>query len=257
MVQKIKDILLAIIPFAVIILIWQISWYFSLFPRWLIPSPLETLLTFCKLIQEGSLIGLIWISVENVVIAFLLAFVFAFILGTLIGINPTIKKIFFPFLSAIYPIPSLAYLPLVILILGFTRETVLFVVFISAFRKMIYNVIGGVRNVNPNWILAGKNLGLSKLRIVFKIILPAALPQIITGVRMGFGSAWRSLIGAEMLVVGVGGLGKFIWMAQWFLDFNKVFTGIIVIALIGVFIEQFVFKQIEKRTLIRWGLVQE
>ncbi|MFH1456565.1 MAG: ABC transporter permease [Patescibacteria group bacterium] len=257
MVQKIKNILLGSIPFLLIGIVWWLCYFFNLMPQWLIPSPFETVLTFWQLTINGTLINLVWASAQNAALAFLLAFIFSLVLGTLIGINTTIKKIFFPFLSAIYPVPSLAWLPLAVLFLGFTIKTVLFVIFISSFKKMIYSIIGGVRGVNSNWILAAKNLGLNKLEIVLKVILPASLPQIMTGIRMGFGSAWRSLIGAEMLLVTIGGLGKFIWMSQWFLDFNKVFVGIFAIALVGIFMEQFILKQFEKLTLVKWGFLYE
>ena len=151
----------------------------------------------------------------------------------------------------------MALLPLIILFLGFTRQAIWCVVFISCFRRLIYNVIEGVSSVNQNWILAAKNFGLSRLEIIFKVILPGSLPHILTGIRMGFASAWRSLIAAEMLVVTFGGLGKFIWMAQWAFSFEKVFVGIIVIAIIGLLMEKFVFGKLEKITLIRWGFIRE
>ena len=88
------------------------------------------------------------------------------------------------------------------------------------------------------------------------MILPGALPQILSGLRIGFGSAWRSLIGAEMLVVTAGGLGKYIWMSQWNFKFDQVFSGIIVIALVGIAAEQLIFKRIEQATLHRWGMMQ-
>jgi len=173
------------------------------------------------------------------------------------GINRTIYKIFYPILSVIYPVPSLAWLPFIILFLGFTREAIWSVIFISSFMKIIYNVIGGVQNINIEYILAAKNFGFNKPKIIFDVILPCALPQIITGLRVGFGSAWRSLIGAEMLVSTLGGLGKFIWMSQWYFDFDKVIAGIVVISLISIFIEEIIFKRLENNILVRWGFVHE
>jgi NitT/TauT family transport system permease protein len=122
---------------------------------------------------------------------------------------------------------------------------------------MIYSVIGGVRDINHNWLLVAQNLELNKFKTITKVILPGALPQILSGVRIGFGSAWRSLIGAEMLMVTAGGLGKYIWMSQWAFKFDQVFSGVIVIALVGVLAEQIIFKKIEKITLVRWGLILE
>lgn len=255
--QTIKNIGLGAIPFLFILLIWSVSCYFNFLPKWLIPSPLQTAKTFWELTNNGTLVQLIIMSAKNAVPAFIFGIIFAGIAGVLIGINATIRKVFSPFLSAIYPIPSLVWLPLIILFLGFTREAIWFVVFISCFRKIIYNVIKGVRSVNQNWILAAKNLGLNRIEIIFKIILPGSLPHIITGIRMGFASSWRSLVAAEMLVVTVGGLGKFIWMAQWAFDFDKVFTGIIVIAIIGLLLEKFIFEKIENITLTKWGFIRE
>ena len=122
--------------------------------------------------------------------------------------------------------------------------------------RIIYNVIDGVRGVNINWLLAARNLELDKFAIVTKVVIPAALPQILSGLRIGFGSAWRSLIGAEMLVITAGGLGKYIWMSQWNFKFDQVFSGIIIIALVGIAAEQLIFKRIEQATLHRWGMMQ-
>lgn len=255
--RKIKGIFLASLPFLFILISWQILHHFNLFPKWLLPSPLETASTFWRLATDGTLASLILISATNAIPAFVFALVCAVALGTLIGMNTTIKKIFFPFLSAIYPIPSLAWLPLIIILLGFTRESIWCVIFISAFMKIIYNVIGGVEGVKQSWILAARNLGFKNTNLVFKVILPGAFPHIMVGIRLGFGSSWKSLVGAEMLSIIVGGLGKFIWMSQWFFSFDKVLVGIIIIASIGLFVEKIAFGFVERITITKWGLVRE
>lgn len=253
---RVKNFLLGIIPFLVIGLIWYIASYLSIIPTWMIPSPLKTIQTFFNLIIDGTLVKLSLISIKNTLVGFAVATICALILGVLIGMYPIFRKIFFPFFSAVYVVPSLAWLPLIILLLGFTTTTVLCIIVLSSFKKIVYNVVSGVRNVQDSWLLAAKNAGLNQYEIMYKVVLPGALPHIITGLRMGFGSAWRSLIGAEMLVAGTTGLGKFIWTAQWFFDFDKVFAGILVIALVGLLVEQFVFKQIEDKILVKWGLVR-
>ena len=192
----------------------------------------------------------------NIIPAFLSAVLASLALGIIIGLNSTFSKIFSPFLSAVYLIPSLAWLPLIILFLGFTRQSIWATIFISSFIRMIYNVIAGVQGVNSNWLLAARNFELNKIDIVIKIILPGALPQILSGIRVGFGSAWRSLIGAEMLVVTAGGLGRYMWMSQWAFKFEQVLVGIITVALIGILAEQLIFKKLEQKTLMRWGMMQ-
>lgn len=253
----IKKIGLGTIPFIFILLGWYVFYLLKQSMRWLVPSPLETGHTFLQLLGNGTLLQLISTSMLNLVPPFIIAATCAIVLGTLMGIDRTMHKIFYPFLSAIYPVPSLVWLPFIILFLGFTREAIWFVIFLSSFMKIIYNVIMGVQNVNIEYILAARNFGFGKKKIVLNVILPSALPQIITGLRVGFGSAWRSLIGAEMLVVTLGGLGKFIWMAQWYFSFDKVIVGIVVISVISVLIEELVFKRIERMTLLRWGFLRE
>lgn len=256
-IQLIKKIALGSIPFLAILILWYIFYYFSQNLKWLVPSPIETASSFLQLITNGTLPKLILISLLNLIPPFILAAICAVVLGTIMGINGTVYKIFYPILSAIYPVPSLAWLPFIILFLGFTREAIWSVIFISSFVRIIYNVIGGVQNINIEYVLAAKNFGFNKLKIILAVILPCAFPQIITGLRIGFGSAWRSLIGAEMLVVTLGGLGKFIWMSQWYFSFDKVIAGIIVISLISIFIEEIIFKRLEKNTLVKWGFIRE
>lgn len=256
MAGKIKNFSLGVSLFVAILILWQLLHIFRVIPLWLLSGPKETFSVFWKLVFNGTLPRLLLVSFANIFPAFAAAILVSLFLGVLIGANTTLRKIFTPFLSAIYLVPSLAWLPLVILFFGFTRQTIWAVIFISSFVRIVYNVIGGVRGVNLNWLLVAQNLNIGKVKTVVKVVFPGALPQILSGVRVGFGSAWRSLIGAEMLVVTAGGLGKYIWMSQWSFNFEQVLSGIITIALIGVIAEEFIFKKIERATLTKWGIIQ-
>lgn len=253
--RQIKQAILASLPFLVLFLLWVAAAHWRWMPNWFLPSPLMVLESFGDMIRDGVVLKILGDSALNLIPPYLLAIVVSVVFGILIGANATARNIFFPFISTLYPIPSLAWLPFIIIIFGFTREAVWVLLFSSTFLKMIYNMIIGVRSVNPIWILAAKNLGLSKLQIVFKVVIPGAFPNIITGMRIGFASVWRSVIAAEMLVSGAGGLGRFMWTAQWTFDFGKVFVGIILLAVIGLFIELAVFKKMEKMTLEKWGTI--
>lgn len=255
--RQIKEILLLSIPFLFILFLWNLVVYFNWMPNWFLPSPLKVIVTFRELIKDGTIVKVIVDTVSNLVPPYLVAVVVSIVFGILIGSNTTIRKIFFPFISTLYPIPSLAWLPFIIIIFGFTKLSVWVLLFISSFLKMIYNMVAGVRNINTIWILVAKNLGLNRWQIIFKVIIPGALPNIITAMRIGFGSIWRSVIGAEMLVIGAGGLGKFIWTAQWTYSFDKVLVGILLIAIIGLTIEMIVFKKVEAITLEKWGVVSQ
>lgn len=253
--RQIKQAIFASLPFLALLLLWAAAAYWRWMPNWFLPSPLMVLESFRDMIRDGIVLKVLADSALNLIPPYLLAIVISVIFGILIGINATVRSIFFPFISTLYPIPSLAWLPFIIIIFGFTRETVWVLLFGSTFLKMIYNMIIGVRSVNPIWLLAAKNLGLSKLQIIFEVVIPGAFPNIITGMRIGFASVWRSVIAAEMLVSGAGGLGRFMWTAQWTFDFAKVFVGIILIAIIGLSVELVVFKKLEKLTLEKWGAI--
>lgn len=256
MAKRIKNFLLGISLFVAVLAVWQLLSAVQIIPTWLLPSPGETFFAFLGLALNGILIKLLLNSFLNMFPAFILSLAVSLALGIFIGANATFRRMFLPFLAAINSVPTLAWLPLIILFLGFTRQTIWAVIFISSFIKMIYSVIGGVRGINHNWLLVAQNLELNKFKTTIKVILPGALPQILSGIRIGFGSAWRSLIGAEMLMVTAGGLGKYIWMSQWAFKFEQVISGVIVIALVGVLTEQVIFKKIEQTTLAKWGLIQ-
>lgn len=255
--EQIKKILLPLIPVLAILFAWQLVSYFSLSPAWLTPSPIETAKAFWSLIINGVIFKITIISIINLVPAFIAGVTMAIFFGVLIGLFKTAQRIFMPTLSGLYAIPSIAWLPFIILIFGFTRQSIWVVIFISCFLRMIYNVINGVRRVNPNWILIGKNFGLGWVMIIIKIILPGSFPSILTGMRLSFNSSLRSLIAAEMLVTTFGGLGRFIWLSQWSFSFDKMFAGIIIIALLGITAEILIFRNLEKRTSVLWGLEHE
>ncbi len=255
--QKIKSIFLGSLPFLAILFFWQLFYHYQIIPRWFIPSPAQVTDQFFLLLSNGTLWELIAKSALNAMPGFVLAFFLALLLGLLSGLNQTIDKIFRPILTALYIMPSLIWLPLIVCFLGFTQKSIWGLVFLASFTKMIYTLNDGVRSIKTEWILAARNLGLSSLGIIWHVIIPAAFPSIITGLRLGFGAAWRSLIAAEMLVASIGGLGKFIWLAQWNFDYSKVIVGIISIAAIGIFIEYVVFRFLENRTLAKWGWLRQ
>jgi len=255
--NKAKTIGWGLLPFIVLLVVWFCVTEFGWVSKWLTATPYDTGRAFIRLIANGQLLKLIGISALNVIPAYLAAFTLALAAGIGIGLSGRAQKIAGPILAAFYAMPSLTWLPFIVLTLGFTRNAIWCVVAISVFLRVIHNVIGGVRNVNAYWIMSAQNLGLSRFQIIRSVVIPGALPQIIVGLRQGFHSAWRSLIAAEMLISTFGGLGKYIWSAQWTMDYAKVMSGIITIAIIGVTVEQLVFRRLERATLVKWGMVRE
>ena len=153
------------------------------------------------------------------------------------------------------PIPGLAYAPLFMLWFGLGNlPAILLVGFVSAF-PIILNSWTGVRTVREIWVRAAQAMGAEDRQLFRQVILPGALPHILTGLRIGLSQAWRILVAVEMLAAVPWGLGWLIFGARKFLNTDAMMAGVIVIALIGLALEKFVFQKIENYTVVRWGMI--
>ena len=158
--------------------------------------------------------------------------------------------------SMLNPLPSIAILPLAILWFGLSQTALVLVIANAVTWPIAINVSTGFRTVNPTILAVGRNIGLRGWKLVRDVLLPAALPHTISGLKTGWAFGWRTIIAAE-LVFGVagggGGLGNFINGARYFLRIPDVFAGLVTIALIGIALD-WVFTLIERRTVVRWGM---
>jgi ABC-type nitrate/sulfonate/bicarbonate transport system permease component len=145
-------------------------------------------------------------------------------------------------------IPGLAWVPIAILIFGIGEPATIFMIAMAAFPPVAMTVLAGVRQLDGTYLRAARMLGAGKRALFFQILLPGALPTILSGLRLGMGNSWRVLLAAEM-VVGTGtGLGYSIVESRWTLDYTAAFACLVVIALIGVLVEYGLFRPLDKRT---------
>jgi NitT/TauT family transport system permease protein len=155
------------------------------------------------------------------------------------------------------PLPAIALLPLALLWFGLGAPSIMFVIIHAVTWPVALNIRTGFMAVSPTLRMVGKNYGLRGLPFVFKILIPAASPHILTGLKVGWAFSWRTLIAAE-LVFGVssgsGGLGWFIYENKNQLNIHLVFAGLLTVILIGVLVEELVFTTIEKKTIVKWGM---
>jgi NitT/TauT family transport system permease protein len=155
------------------------------------------------------------------------------------------------------PLPAIALLPLALIWFGLGAGSVIFVLIHSVLWSVALNTFAGFRSVSPTWKMVGQNYGLSRAGYIARILIPGAFPSILTGLKVGWAFAWRTLIAAE-LVFGVssgsGGLGWFIFERKNQLLIADVFAGLLTVILFGLAIETLVFKTIENRTIRRWGM---
>jgi len=160
------------------------------------------------------------------------------------------------FTSMLNPLPSIAILPLAILWFGLNTTALVVVIANAVIWPIAINVSMGFRTVNPTFLAVGRNIGLSGWKLVRNVLIPAALPHTISGLKTGWAFGWRTIIAAE-LVFGVaggkGGLGFFINDARYFMRTADIFAGLVTIAAIGIFLD-LLFGLLERVTVVKWGM---
>lgn len=242
-------------PFLLLAAAWEAVALAGMFPEKLFP-PLETV--FATL-ASLSLNGMIWAHTEGtllrLVLGFLLAAAVGVVLGILMGRFQLVEDLFLPAVSFAYPIPGLAYAPLFVLWFGLGNLPAILLVGMASCFVIIINAWKGVKAVKPLWLRAAEVMGANERQLFWKIIMPGALPYVLTGLRLGLAQAWRILVVVEMLMAVERGLGWMIFGARQFLNTDVMLSGIIVIGLVGLLLEKQVFERLERYTVVRWGML--
>ena len=240
----------------VIAAIWQV-YAARLDNPLLLPTFFDTIIALRDNLLNGTIPARTWTSVQVLAIGFSTGVTLAAILTTL-AFTTRIGTDFLETMTAMFnPLPAIALLPLALIWFGLGVGSLVFVLVHSVMWAVALNTHAGFRSVSPTLRMVGRNYGLSGLRLVFQILIPAAFPSILSGLKIGWAFAWRTLIAAE-LVFGVssgqGGLGWFIFQAKNQLDIPEVFAGLLSIIMIGLVVENVIFRSLESRTIRRWGM---
>ena len=242
-------------PFLVVFTLWEIVAQAGIFPPRLFPSLVEVARALVDLTAAGILPHHMLDTVLRLLAGFFLAAVAGVTLGILMGRSRRIEDIALPLVSIMAPIPGLAYAPLFLLWFGLgNKSAVLLVAFVSSF-SVVFNTWTGVKAVKEIWVRSAQAMGADDRRLFVKVIVPGALPYILTGLRLGLAQAWRILVGIEMLAAVPWGLGWMIFGAREFLNTDVMLAGVVVIGIIGLALEKLVFRKIEEYTVMRWGMM--
>jgi taurine transport system permease protein len=213
-------------------LVTQIGWIKPLF----LPSPLAVIEAFTDVLRNGftgtSFWEHIWISTARVFGAFFFACVIGVPLGIAMGMSPTVRGMFDPPIEFYRPIPPLAYLPLIIIWFGIDEVSKVLIIFLAVFAPVALGARAGVKSAAIEQIHAAYSFGATRWQVIRKVILPSAMPEIITAMRIGIGFGWATLVAAEM-VASTSGLGYMILSASKFLQTATVIMGIVIIAAIA------------------------
>jgi NitT/TauT family transport system permease protein len=216
------------------------------------PTPFNVLIGMYELVQKGVLVKYVVASMFRVSSGFLLAVLLGVPLGLLLGWFNTAFEAFNPLIQILRPISPIAWIPVAILWFGVSDLSPIFLIFLASLFPIVTSTMAAVQNIQTNYLRAAKNFGLSGLMLFRKIIFPAALPQIITGIRIALGVAWLVVVAAEMIAVN-SGLGYLIIDARNAgMRYDLVIAGMIMIGIIGLILD-FLVKRLEKLDELRWG----
>jgi NitT/TauT family transport system permease protein len=241
---------------AVLALIWEAYGRF-LNNDLLFPTFSATVRAFFDAILSGVLPARAWASIKVLLMGYACGVVLAALL-TALAIMSRIGTDFLETMTSMFnPLPAIALLPLALIWFGLGNGSLIFVLVHSVTWAIALNTHSGFLSVSNTLKMVGRNYGLTGPRYIWKILIPAAFPSILTGLKIGWAFAWRTLIAAE-LVFGVssgqGGLGWFIFENKNTLDIPNVFAGLLTVIIIGLVIENVIFRTIENQTIGRWGM---
>jgi NitT/TauT family transport system permease protein len=236
--------------------IYQLVAQSGVFPKALLPTLPRIADRLADMIADGSIFWHAGFTLYRMFTGFALAIVVGLPLGILMGRFRPIENFFLPLMSALMPIPSLAWVPVFILWFGLGNTVSILIVFYAAMFPMVLNAWTGVRSVNQLWLRAAGAMGADENALFWKVILPGASPFIITGLRQAFLRSWIAVVGAEMIAASDWGLGWVIYDAKEFLNADVMLAALCVIGLIGFAFERLVFGSLERATVVRWGMVR-
>jgi NitT/TauT family transport system permease protein len=241
----------------VAIAVWQGLWAAAFWPEYQLPAPLAVGHELWARVSDGEALGFIWTSVHRAVFGFLIAIVLATPLGLLVAKVPLVRSALGPFLSGLQSLPSVAWVPAAVLWFGVTPTTMYSVLLLGSVPSIANGLVAGIDQIPPILPRVGKVLGAGRLSASWHILLPAALPGYLAGLKQGWAFSWRSLMAAEIIanspLLGKG-LGAYLDDGRNLSDMPTVIAAIVLILLVGVGIELLVFRPLERSVLRARGL---
>jgi taurine transport system permease protein len=242
-------------PLAVLLVLWPILIRaFNVNPQ-IFPDITAVARAGLESIRDGSLFAHMGASLARVAVGTVLAILVAVPLGVLMGVSPGVSAFLTPLLRFFSVLAGIAWIPIATLWFGYGFGAITFVIFNAVFFIVTYNTLLGVSTIPLQVRNAAASLGAGRWAMLTEVLLPGALPNIVTGIRTGLGFAWRGLIAAEMIATNVG-LGYMLFVARDFYKTEVIVLGMIVIGVMWLLLDRLLLAPIERATSERWGLVQ-
>ena len=237
--------------------IWQLAVLSGWKPPWLLPAPATVFSELWTQLTTGDLIAAVGVTLRRATVGFGLAVVVGGALGILVVRSRTLRAAVGSLITGLQTMPSIAWFPLAILLFQLTENAILFVVILGAAPSIANGLISGVDHVPPLLVRAGRVLGARGLAEYRYIILPAALPAAVAGLKQGWAFAWRSLMAGELLVLipGQVSIGSQLQFAREFSDASGLIATMLVILVIGIVVDAVIFNSVERSIRARRGLL--
>lgn len=248
-----SDALKKTIFYILLILLWEIIFRTGLWPAYSFPSPLGVLENLIGGFGDSSYFIAIAVSLKRIIIGYALSLAIGFSLGLLIIRVRFLDEALNPMLLGMQTLPSICWLPLAILWFGIGEDSIIFVVAIGSVFSISMALVSGIKNVPPIYMRVAKTMGAKGIKAYTSVVIPAALPAIVSGMKQGWSFAWRALMAGELLSPK-DGLGYALTIGRDLADMNQVVGVMIIIICIGLIIDRFAFGKLERSIRHRWGL---
>lgn len=249
-----------VLAITILLVVWQVVVWLEIQPIYNLPGPQQVWEAVSRAAASGTLWQALGTSLSRGVLGFLAAVAIGTPLGILVARVRWVRVSFGPIITGLQVLPSVAWVPAGIIWFGLSDATVYFVILMGAVPSIINGIVSGVDQVPPLYRRVGQVLGAGRFQMIKDVILPAAFPGYLAGLKQGWAFSWRSLMAAEIIAVGGGigfGLGAFLQQGRELSDMALVFTAILLILVVGMVIELLFFAPVEKTMLRRRGLAPE
>jgi NitT/TauT family transport system permease protein len=254
---KLEELSNTILFIAVFIGIWQLAYLSGIWPKVSLPSPIMVAESFYDLIRDNTLLVSIGMTLYRLLIGFAASIVIGVGVGLAMVRFTGFGKTMSSFAIGLQSFPSVAWVPFAILLIGLNDLGILFVVIMSSVFSVMMSAYSGIRNIPPIYLKAARNMGAKGFSLFRYLMIPAATPALIIGIKQAWSFAWHALVGAEILIAASIGIGHILLVGREFQLMDQIIASMITIFALGMIFDKVIFAKLEDRVREKWGLKQE
>lgn len=236
---------------------WEVLAKSGHFNALLLPSFSAVALSFVEQLKAGYLLNIAWFSIVLLLKGLLISLALALALSSLAMLSGLFDNLVNVLNSVLHPLPGIALLPVAMLWFGLTEGSIIFIIVHSVVWPLVISMLIGFRSIPPVNVEAARNFGVKGLGLIWGVMLPASAPYLFSGLKIGWARAWQAAIAGEMVFGAVGtagGLGWHIFKTRYDFDIVGTFAALLTIMIVGIIIEEIIFKKVEKATIEKWGM---